>query len=187
MKAAQSNDRQIQIIDDILSTARIDAGQMELELEEVDLGHLVEEAVHEHIGEFELRSQSYLLKPVPRVVLRADGCKLRMVLDNLLSNASKYTPKGGSIEVDVIAMNHEVHIRVSDTGVGIDEEGKERLFTKFTRLDNELSMEVGGSGLGLFMANNIVSMHDGKIDVESILGSGSIFSVILPLNPGHTV
>ena len=183
-KASQANNRQLQIIEDILSAARIDSGKMELALERTDLAVLITEILAEQASQFEAKAQHIVFKPKVRPVVWADAVKLRMVFDNLLSNASKYTLSGGTITVRLRASGNTAEIFVDDTGIGIPAEDHSRLFAKFSRIDNELSTLVGGSGLGLYLANSIVELHRGHLSVKSKPGQGSSFCVALPFKLG---
>ncbi|HEY6736089.1 MAG TPA: ATP-binding protein [Candidatus Saccharimonadia bacterium] len=185
-KAIAGNDRQLQIIEDILNVARIDAGRMELELEPTDLTGLVRETLAEQAAEIKHRRQQVTFRSRKPLVVWADPRKLRMVVDNLVSNASKYTPLGGRIQVRVGRSGDFAVIDVQDTGVGIAKSDIPQLFTKFTRIDNELSASVGGSGLGLYLAHNIVTLHRGTISVQSRRHGGSAFRVVLPITRGQS-
>lgn len=103
-----------------------------------------------------------------------------MVLENLVDNASKYTHHGKKITVSLSRDADGVRIAIMDEGVGIDEKHMSRLFQKFSRLDNDLSVLVGGTGLGLYWAKKVVDMHHGSISVESTPGGGSTFTVSIP-------
>jgi signal transduction histidine kinase len=105
---------------------------------------------------------------------------MRMALDNLVSNASKYTHAGGRIAVSLLEERDRVVIEVADTGVGIPLADQDHLFRKFSRVDNPLSVSAGGTGLGLYLAREIVRLHGGDITVASEPGAGSTFRVVLP-------
>jgi PAS domain S-box-containing protein len=180
-KAVQSNDRQLRIIEDLLNVARVDAGKMELDFEYLDLVPLLQEAASEHLAIIEGRHQSLHLDLPSQLIAFADSQKLQMAIDNLISNASKYSSAGGKIGLSLTNDHHQAAIAVSDEGVGISAIDIPRLFTKFTRLDNEVSTSVGGTGLGLFLVKNIVELHYGTIMVDSEKGVGSTFTIKLPL------
>ncbi len=103
-----------------------------------------------------------------------------MAIENLLGNAIKYTHDGGSIVVSLKRMKSQTHITVVDNGVGIDSDNFHKLFQKFSRIDNELSVKEGGSGIGLYLIKQIIELHHGYIEVESRLGQGSTFRIVLP-------
>ncbi len=103
------------------------------------------------------------------------------VLGNLLSNAFKFTDKGGRVELSVAPVNHSVQIAVRDTGVGIPPEQLPRIFEKFYQADNQRSASAAGSGLGLAIAKQIVEAHGGTITCDSTLGVGTTFTLTLPI------
>lgn len=183
-KAMKANRRQLDIIEDILNTAQIDSGKMELELAWVDLAGLLQEVVAEQAAQFEAKQQRVAFTDAGCPPVWGDQNKLRMVFDNLLSNAGKYTPPGGRIALTLSCCGDNAQVTVDDTGVGIAPEDITKLFTKFTRIDNEFSTLVGGNGLGLYVANSIVQLHRGNINVASEPGSGATFCVTLPINLG---
>ena len=113
-------------------------------------------------------------------VIQADERKLKQVLVNLLSNASKFTPRGGKFGLQVAARDGEMTFTVWDTGIGISPEDLKKLFQPFVQLDSKLSREYAGTGLGLSLAQRLAVLHRGRIEVESTPGLGSRFTVTLP-------
>jgi PAS domain S-box-containing protein len=185
-KAIFSNDRQLQVIEDLLNVALVDAGKMELDLEYVDLAMITREAIGDHLATISARNQLIHTKIPSEAPLLADSHKIRMVLDNLISNASKYSPEGSGITVLLKPSSNVLTLSVQDEGVGIPEDELSKLFTKFTRLPNELSAQVGGTGLGLFIAKNVTELHKGTLSVTSTEGAGSTFTISLPVKWGTT-
>lgn len=183
-KANDSNDRQIEIVDDLLRVARLDAGKIKLVKNVVNIIPLVQEVVTQHLTILEERRQtasiSYNESGISATI---DRPRMKMVLENLLDNASKYSPEGKKIAITITKRADAVAIAIKDEGVGIDEDEMPKLFRKFSRLNNPLSVAVGGTGLGLYWAKRIVTLHGGMIDVRSKPGSGSVFTVILPGKP----
>ena len=183
-KANDSNDRQIEIVDDLLRVARLDAGKIKLVKSVVNVLPLVQEVVTQHLTILEERKQtasiSYNESGISAMI---DRSRMKMVLENLLDNASKYTPEGKKITITITKRADAVAIAIKDEGVGIDEEDMPKLFRKFSRLNNPLSVAVGGTGLGLYWAKRVVTLHGGTIDVRSKPGVGSVFTVILPGKP----
>ena len=179
--AYESNERQLRIIDDLLSVARADSGRMKLVFELTDIHALVMAVLDEQKATIEGRRQHLVLYP-PGKQLHAnvDVSKMRMVIENLISNASKYTLEGGEISVSFSESNHSVQIVVKDNGVGIAAADIGKLFQRFSRINNELSTKVGGTGLGLYLAKMIVDLHHGTIIATSILGQGTVFTVKIP-------
>jgi len=109
-----------------------------------------------------------------------DKEKMELAVQNLLENAAKYTPEGGSILISIEKHEAEVVFKIKDTGVGIPESEHERIFTKFFRGDNVIKMETEGSGLGLYTTRNIIDAHRGKIWFESTEGKGTTFYFSIP-------
>lgn len=182
-KAVRSNERQLQIIEDLLNAARVDAGKMRLDLEYIDLNPLLRDVVSDQVAAAMARRQTIVLNTPDHCHVMADGQKIRMIIDNLLSNASKYSYPDSKIEITLKHQQRHAIISVRDQGVGLTPDQQSRLFTKFTRFDNELSASVSGTGLGLFLVKGIVDLHGGDIKVTSELGQGSIFTIYLPLQP----
>lgn len=179
--AYDSNERQLEIINQLLYVARLDAGRIKLRTERVDIVALLDEVVHEQRQSAADRRQELMLKaPARGLWIEADPHYLRMVLDNLLSNAIKYTPNGGTVTASVRRSLGRVIIRVKDTGVGIEPEALTKVFEKFTRVENRLSTDVNGSGVGLYLTREIVELHGWSIGLESEVGKGSIFTITIP-------
>ena len=168
------------IVDDMMALARADAGQRPLQIAEFYLNDLVEEccraarvlALHEGV--------SLTLEPTADIAYRGDEDLLRRMLLNLLDNATKYTPSGGSISVRVILESGHINIVVSDTGIGIPVDSAPHVFERFYRVDKARSRADGGSGLGLAIAKWVAEAHNGSIDLSSSPGHGSKFTVSLP-------
>lgn len=181
-KAYDSNDRQIEIINDLLQVAQLDAGKILLNKKPTNIVQLVTDIIDEQIDSFKARKQKLALER-PDIVteLRIDPVRFRMVLENLIDNASKYTPAGGSITVLIRPSGRYLKIAVQDTGVGISEADISKLFTKFTRIPNALTHNVSGSGLGLYWVHKIVELHHGHIKVESEVGTGTTFTIFMPI------
>lgn len=113
-------------------------------------------------------------------IIQGDETRLRQVLDNLVSNAIKYSPNGGMIEIGGGVDDETVTVFVRDQGVGIPEREQERLFERFYRVDDTLSRRTKGTGLGLYLARTIIEAHGGRIRVKSKPGQGSTFYFTLP-------
>lgn len=181
-QAYQSNERQLRIISDLLKVAQVDSGKLRVHLSSVDVPALLEDVIDELRGVNEAREQRTKLvvqEPVDHVEMDKDS--MRMVFENIIDNASKYSPHGSQIDVKVSQDDALVTVEVQDNGVGISEEDVPRLFQKFVRFDNSVSTKVGGSGLGLYWAKRIIDMHGGRIEYRSNEPTGSVFSVILPV------
>jgi PAS domain S-box-containing protein len=181
--AYDSNERQLSVITDLLSVAQADAGKISLHKRETDLVRLIEGILDEQAGKFADRHQTITFRHRDAACpASVDTGRMRMVLENLVDNASKYTPEGLPITVGLARLaDGSVRVRVRDQGVGISADNLDTIFDKFIRVDNPLSTIVGGSGLGLYLARKIVELHSGTITVTSTPGKGSVFSVTLPV------
>jgi len=180
-KAYESNERQLRIVSDLLKVAQVDAGKVQLRLSEVRLHTLIKNVIKEQQSTFDQRRQSVVYEiSKSDLNIRVDEDLIRMVLENILSNASKYSEEGKQITVSAEDGDKEVKIHIQDEGVGIDSKDRPRMFEKFSRIDNPLSMKVGGTGLGLYWAKKITDLHSGKIVYSSNLGAGTTFTIILP-------
>jgi PAS domain S-box-containing protein len=178
-KAYASNERQIRTINNLLRVAQIDAGKVVLHKKAVDVKQMLIDIVDEQKDTVLSRGQ-YMVMDLPDsndVMLKADHEHLRMAVGNLLDNASKYTPEGGTITVGLRQKNGSTEIYVSDTGVGIAQSDMRRLFDKFVRIQNDLSQKVEGSGLGLYWVQKVIELHGGEVEVESEFGKGTTFKI----------
>ncbi len=171
------------LINDILDLSKIEAGKMELALEDIDLPDTIKGVMSTAIAlvkdkPVELRQNV----PADLPPIKADPRRIRQVILNLVSNASKFTERG-SITVSVVVhpSRRELFVSVSDTGIGVPADKLEHIFEEFTQIDASTTRKVGGTGLGLAISRRFVEMHNGRIWVESQLGVGSIFTFALPL------
>jgi signal transduction histidine kinase len=178
--AYENNDRQLHIVDEILHITRLDLDKVKLNLEKVDVCDVVRSAMLAMRRNFENRNQKVEVKLSGRVEAVADKEQLRRALENLLENASNYSPDKRKISVGITHTEEHVDIFVKDEGVGIDPKDFPKLFQKFSRIPNPLSIEVSGTGLGLYWAQKIIRLQGGDILVESSLDKGSTFSIRLP-------
>jgi signal transduction histidine kinase len=179
--AYNSNERQLSIIDDLLKTARIDSGNFSLSKVEYDICELIDEVIQEYVPVTTIRKQKIVYKPTTSCFVKIDVAELKVAIANLIENASKYSPYESTIEIQVKHTKEHIKICVKDSGVGISKKDLSKIFDKFTRIDNELSDTVNGSGLGLYFVKRIIKMHEGTVNVKSELHHGSTFSVALPV------
>lgn len=179
--AFNSNERQLRIINDLLKTAQIDSSLYTLNKQKVDIVAVVRSAVEELEDTFDLRKQTVVVEGIESIAAEVDANEIRLVLLNLLENASKYSYTKSTITVTVAKVGRMVEVAVKDQGVGIQKQDTKRIFDKFTRVDNDLSDTVTGTGLGLYWVERIIDLHNGAIVVESQKGKGSTFRVRLPL------
>lgn len=178
--AYESNERQLEIINQLLYVARLDAGQIKIHKNIINLNKLLKDVIQTQTSTFEERRQK-LTTNLPRkhIHLPADASYLPMVFENLLSNAGKYTPADGTISLRAYATQDAVIVEVGDSGIGIPAADLATIFDKFTRVEN--ASEVSGSGIGLYLTMEIVKLHGGSITVQSRPDQGSTFRVCLPL------
>lgn len=179
--AYESNERQIQVVNDILRVAKLDLKKITLKRDNIDVAKLMESILHDMASQLNNRNQKLKFKTADSPIMAyVDTEYIRMALGNIVDNASKYTPPGKSISVSVKpTVKNQVAVTISDQGVGIAEEDLGKLFKKFSRIDNPLSVKVGGTGLGLFWSNEVVQLHGGIIKVDSTPGVGTSFKVLL--------
>ena len=175
----------IELVNDLLDASKLESGTMRLDLTSIDLGGLVRE-LREGMVPMAREKGITIEESVPAALppLRADRPKLRRVLVNLLSNALKFTPKGGRVEVSAAPENGFVRVSVTDTGVGIAPEDMERLFDKYEQARSRATRSEKGTGLGLYITRQLVELHGGKIEARSELGQGSTFSFTIPTAEG---
>ncbi|AFL74539.1 response regulator [Thiocystis violascens] len=176
----------LELINDILDMSRVASGQMILRWDEVPVNQLCDASLR-LIGPAAKRKDigiSTNLDPKARLV-RGDSRRLKQMLVNLLGNAVKFTRQGGTIGLDVSAdaSQREVRIGIWDTGVGIPADQFERLFQPFVQLDSRPARQYDGTGLGLALAAGMAKLHQGRIEVQSQVGQGSRFDIILPWEP----
>lgn len=181
-QANESNERQITIINDLLKVAKVDAGKVNIIKQPTDAVELIRSIVQEQASLFAARQQTVIFKPVQKkLIADFDAGTIRMVLENIIDNAGKYTPPHKTIEIQLSKNYGNLEIMVKDQGVGIAADDIDKIFLKFSRLPNSLSVKVGGSGLGLYWAKKIIDLHGGSITVNSAADKGTIFTVRLPL------
>jgi signal transduction histidine kinase len=162
------------LVGDILDLAKLDTHRFTVLTEEVDMAQLLDQAFERYREEAQRRSIDYRQDVRDRPVIISDGDRVLQVVGNLLSNAFKATPDGGSISLALARQNGTVHVSVEDTGPGIPTEARERLFRPF------VSGSAGGTGLGLAIAKEISTALGGEIILESEVGKGSRFELVLP-------
>lgn len=179
-KAHENNERQLAIVTDLLKVARVDAGKVMLQLKEVELGQFVRQAVDDLTETLRDRNQVVTVEAPDTIRVEIDVDTMRMVLDNIIENASKYSANDTEIAVRVTQHDTEACIEIADNGVGVEEGDVQYLFEKFRRIPNQFSTSVGGTGLGLYWAKKIVDLHDGTIEYKANKPNGSKFTIHLP-------
>jgi len=183
LEVVRSNaDRLTLLLNDLLDISRIETGRLKLSIESVDPRDIIALVISNHQPEAAKRQQVLFdAVEVPLPLVRADPDRTTQILTNLVSNAIYYTPAGGTITVSAEVADGFVNIHVQDTGIGIREEDKAKLFTRFYRADTPLVQARSGTGLGLAIVKSIVELQGGSIRFESTYGQGSTFSFGLPL------
>jgi two-component system, sensor histidine kinase and response regulator len=180
-KAYDSNERQLRIVSDLLKVAQVDAGKVRIRKTTENLTALIRDIIREQSSNFDRRHQTVTFEePARDIVVEYDKDNIRMVLENIVDNASKYSLDGTAINVTLHDTGEVVEVAVRDHGVGIGPDDIARLFEKFSRIDNPLSTKVGGTGLGLYWAKKIIDLHKGDITCQSELNIGTTFTVRLP-------
>ena len=179
---------EVRLVDDLIDVSRINAGKISLEMKRVHLAAVVDAAVEGVRPAAE--AQGIRLRFAPDEMdptVHGDKDRLQQVMDNLLANAIKFTPKGGSIEIRLERRGEEARITICDTGIGISEKALTEIFDRFRQVDTSSTRKYGGLGLGLAIARTLVELHGGKVEAESAgEGRGSTFTVTLPVLPSST-
>lgn len=170
------------LIDSLLDLASLQRGQLQLESRPVDLVALARRAADE-VGLTTTRHTITVDGPERPLLVSGDALRLEQVLWNLLQNAIKYSPAGGPIQVRLQRHGREVWLQVRDQGIGIPEEEQGQLFQRFYRAGNQGAQQVRGAGIGLAVVHDVVRRHGGVVEVASVVGEGSTFTVRLPLAP----
>jgi two-component system, OmpR family, phosphate regulon sensor histidine kinase PhoR len=183
----RNGQRLLGLVGDLLLTAQAAEGRIALTKAATDVSALAEQAVAELLPRAHARKVTVRCELAPEAVLLADPLRTRQVIDNLVCNAVKYTPAGGTVVLTVTDAGSEVVLTVSDTGIGISAEDRERLFTRFFRSADAHDLAIQGIGLGLAICKSIVDAHGGSIELESEVGRGSTFRVRLPRSHGSRV
>ena len=181
-KVYKSNERMITLVNDLLNVARVEEGRYIYRKTFTDIGKMCQDVVQLYAGELERKHIRFnFIRPDVLPGVMVDQEKIRMTFRNIFENAIKYTPQGNEITVSIKNFDNELEVSISDSGVGIPEKEQDRIFSKFFRGGNIMRMETQGTGLGLFIAKNIVEAHKGRIWFESEENKGTTFYFTLPL------
>lgn len=177
------SNKMTRLINDLLDVARIDQGRLIIKKTSVNLVAIVNEAVDGSIAPLKEKTIEVVFNDTKKIPLVfGDPEKLKMVVENLLGNAIKYTTNHGKIEIKIIKKGDFAILSIKDNGVGIPSEQHGRVFDKFFRSDNIVKYQTEGTGLGLYIAKNIINQLGGEIWFDSVEGLGSIFSFSIPLH-----
>ncbi len=181
LRIASSAQGAVNLIDEFLSARRLQEGTFILKPKEQPLSIVAQEAIDPFAPVAESRGISLSVESEGECLAIVDKLGIQRVLSNLVSNALKFTPKGGKVTVQIFSRGDEHHIQVADTGAGLEPAEVSKLFERFSRLDKH--SEVAGTGLGLFVVKSIVTAHGGRVDVLSKLGEGTTFDIAIPRQP----
>jgi len=171
----------LSLINDILDMSKIEAGKLNLRLEPVAIDEVVEDTlrlIRQRADKAGLKIRVHLPQ-LPDIT--ADFRALKQILLNLLTNAVKFTPHGGTITISAVATESNVHLSVADTGIGIAQKDLERLARPFEQIENQFSKTREGTGLGLALTKSLIEMHHGRFEIDSVLTQGTTTQVILPI------
>lgn len=178
-----SSDRLMLLIDDLLDVARAEAGRIELRCEASDFAQIVRTVAATLLPQIHRKQQQLVLdlqEPLPPIW--CDAGRMAQVMTNLISNAYKYTPPGGTISVHAHVQDETLAVAVQDTGIGIPVEDQAHVFTRFFRSKHRMVKDSGGTGLGLVITRSLVELHGGAMTFESEPGSGSVFRFTMPVS-----
>ena len=171
------------LIEDLLDVSRVMPGVIQLRKEPSDLWNIVDNALEVTRSLIDTRRQQLNIDlPTEQLVLNVDPVRVEQIVTNLLSNAAKYTPEGGRIDLSVEREDGQALIRVRDTGIGLAPEHIDEIFDLFMQVDKSLERGLGGLGIGLTMVKSLTELHGGTVEARSGgLGQGSEFTVRLPV------
>ncbi len=180
-KAYTSNERQLHVINQILHLAKLESGRIVLAKHTTNLNELVRDIAEEQNDDVLARGHTMKLHiPKKHIVQKVDSHMMRMAIENILSNAIKYTTEPGKITVKLSQTVNHIMISVKDSGIGIDQKEFPKIFKQFTRLYDEQTERISGTGVGLYLADQLVKLHKGSLTVQSKVGEGSEFIITLP-------
>jgi signal transduction histidine kinase len=174
-------DRENQIITELLTLVRMDRKDSKLNVKECNVNEMCELILRRVRPIAQKRDIELTMVSMRDVYAEIDETKMTMVITNLVENAVKYNRDHGKVRLTINADPYNFYISVEDTGVGIPQDSLDKIYERFYRVDKSRSREVGGTGLGLSITKSIVLQHHGAIDVQSILGEGTKFTVTVPL------
>jgi signal transduction histidine kinase len=177
---ARSSQRLLRLVDDLLFVARLQSGRLEIMPSRLDLTEVARQSAQEARGRADVKDLELVVDTNGPVPIDADRGRIFQLFDNLISNAIKFTPDGGTVEIKVSA-GDAARLEVCDTGIGFTEAQAARVFERFYRTEDAVERQVPGTGLGLFIAHAITDAHGGTISAHPRDGGGAVFRVELPL------
>lgn len=177
----RNSNRLLKLINNIIDTSKIESNAYKLHIKKEDIVYLVEEVALSMKEYVESKGIELIIDPsIEEKIIECDVNEIEKCIINLIGNAVKFTPKGGHIEIKIDDLDKMVKISVKDTGIGIDKKHHQTIFDRFGQAYNNASEANGGSGLGLTLTKQLVNLHGGSITVESEIGRGSEFIILLP-------
>ena len=181
-KMHRSNEVMIDLVNTLLSISRLEVGKLEPEITETNAVELAQSVIEEMTPQLEDKRIVFdHMLDNAFASIKSDPKLLRIVIQNLMSNAIKYTPEGGTVKLALQVVGGEKHIVVSDNGIGIPQEAQEKIFNKMYRTDNAKKVDTKGTGLGLYLVRSIIDLLGGTISFVSEEGKGTTFTAVLPL------
>jgi two-component system phosphate regulon sensor histidine kinase PhoR len=182
--ARESAERLIRLVNDLLDASRLEGGKLQIVLAPVQLREVTENVLADVASLVREKGHALVVEASPTPEAMLDLQLLRQVVMNLVSNAIKYTPQGGRIVITIGHDREGLQWSIRDSGIGIPKAGQARLFQKFYRAENGLTVDTEGTGLGLYLVRLIVERFGGTIRCESEEDQGTVFRFTLPLGPG---
>lgn len=183
-KAYSSNERMLSLVNDLLTLSHTEDASITYAFEKIDFLKLIEQSLFDFSGETSKKGVELIfLRPegfLPPIL--GDKEMVRVIVQNLIENSIKYSNNGGKVFISLKQVDEKIQFSVRDTGIGINKEDKDKIFTKFFRASNAIQKDTIGSGLGLFTTKNIVERHGGKIWFENAEDGGATFFVLLPIS-----
>lgn len=179
--AKNNTDRLVALISDLLDISRIEAGKLELKRSRIEIAAAIREVAASFAPQIEAKQQALALDLSENLTpIFGDPDRVHQILTNLLSNAHKYTPRGGKISITAREAQQQLQVDVTDNGIGLSPEEQTKIFARFYRARNRATEHVGGTGLGLAITRSLVELHGGEIRVTSTRGVGSTFTILFP-------
>jgi signal transduction histidine kinase len=180
--ARESADRLISLVNDLLDVSRLENSRIQIHAQDVDVRELTDSVLGDVATLVRQKSHDLQIDVhTARPVVVADPQLIRQVVLNLVSNAIKYTPAGGRLRIRIDEEAGALRWQIQDSGIGIPESARQRLFEKFFRAENALTIDTEGTGLGLYLVRLIVERFGGSVSCESDVGEGSTFRFTLPV------
>jgi signal transduction histidine kinase/AraC-like DNA-binding protein len=174
------------LVDELLEISKIESGEMKLKASPLNVVTTVKEIVLSFYSLADRKKIQFNFNTVEnKIIAYIDKSKMEKILNNVLSNAFKFTPEGGRVEVGIISKGNEVEMIISDTGIGISKDHLDKIFDRFYQVDGSHTREHEGTGIGLALTKELVELHKGRIEVESKESKGSTFRIIFPLGKKH--